>query len=346
MKQPTTLNFPEGSMKTLALSVMAIVCVGAAVAAAERAVAEKLRALGGKVTEENGAVTTVSFDDLMKRGSQEDLKRLFAKFDQAQLREQPSLARVDEVLKLVAQLPQLRRLQLSKCPIRDEQLPLITGLKNLEHLHLEATLLSDDAYKQLAALTQLRTLALYHPALERQEFTGRGLAALKSLPHLERLIYAGMVPPRTAASSTYDDGINAIGELTQLKEFQTWHTYQTEAGNAALLKLTQLRAIKLGGWFSRPPSVTDQTLATLAQIKSLESITIEEARLSPGAFSELRKLPSLKKLVMTNNVDIPGGNIETLRAELPGVAVTWQPASENAKRRLDRRLSTNKKAAQ
>jgi len=333
-------------MKTFALSVIGILCVVAAVAADDRAVAEKLRALGGKVTEENGVVTTVSFDDLMKLGSQEDLKRLFAKFDQLQLREQPSLARVDDVLQLVAQLQHLRRLQLSKCPIRDAQLPLITGLKNLEFLHLEATLLSDDAYKHLAALTQLRSLALYHPALERKEFTGKGLVALKSLPHLERLIYAGMVPPRTAPSSTYDDGITAIGELTQLKEFQTWHTYQTEAGNAALMKLTQLKAIKLGGWLSRPPSVTDQTLATLAQIKSLESITLEEARFSPSAFSQLRKLPSLKKLVMTTAVDIPDGNIETLRAELPGVSITWQPASESTKKRLDRRLGTNKKATQ
>jgi hypothetical protein len=49
----------------------------------------------------------VSFNDVMKRGTQEDLKRLFAKLDQAQLREQPSLAPVDEVLRLVAQLPQL-----------------------------------------------------------------------------------------------------------------------------------------------------------------------------------------------------------------------------------------------
>jgi hypothetical protein len=333
-------------MKTFAMSLIGIACVVTAVAADDRAAAEKLRALGGKVTEDNGMVTTVSFDDVMKLGTQEDLKRLFAKFDQLQLREQPSLARVDEVLRLIAQLPQLRRLQLSKCPIRDEQLPLITGLKNLEFLHLEATLLSDDAYKALTALTQLRTLALYHPALERKEFTGKGLAALKSLPHLEKLIYAGMVPPRTAPSSTYDDGITAIGELTQLKEFQTWHTYQTEAGNAALLKLTQLKAIKLGGWLSRPPSVTDQTLSTLAQLKSLESITLEEARFSSGAFSELRKLPLLKKLVMTTAVDIPDGNIEALRALLPGVSITWQPASESTKKRLDRRLGTNKKAAQ
>jgi hypothetical protein len=346
INQPAIFNFLGGFMKTFTLTVIGIVCWAAAVAADDRAVAEKLRALGGKVTEENGVVTAVSFEDVMKLGTQEDLKRLFAKFDHNQLREQPSLTRVDDVLQPIAQLQQLRRLQLSKCPIRDDQLPLITGLKNLEFLHLEATLLSDDAYKQLTALTQLRTLALYHPALERKEFTGKGLAALKSLPHLEKLIYAGMVPPRSAPSSTYDDGITAIGELTQLKEFQTWHTYQTEAGNAAMLKLTQLKAVKLGGWLSRPPSVTDQTLATLAQIESLESIEFAEARFSASAFSELRKLPSLKKLVMTTSVDIPGGDLETLRALLPGVSITWQPASESTKRRLDRSLGTTKKDAQ
>jgi hypothetical protein len=100
-------------MKTLAWSVVGIVCGVAAVGADDRAVAEKLRALGSKITEENGVVTTVSFADVMKLRSQEDLKRLFAKFDPLQLREQQSLARVEEVLQLIAQLPQLRRPQLS-----------------------------------------------------------------------------------------------------------------------------------------------------------------------------------------------------------------------------------------
>ena len=50
----------SSAMKTFALSVIGIACVVAAVAADDRAVAEKLRALGGKVTEENGVVTTVS----------------------------------------------------------------------------------------------------------------------------------------------------------------------------------------------------------------------------------------------------------------------------------------------
>jgi hypothetical protein len=331
-------------MKSFLLSVMGILCMVAAATADERDVAEKLRALGGKVTEENGMVTAVAFDDLMNRGSQEDLKRLYAAFDQTQLRDQPSLARVEEVLQLVSQLPHLRRLQLYKCPIHDAQISHITGLKNLETLNLEATLLSDDAYKQIAELTQLRSLALYHPALQRAEFTGKGLAALKGLEHLEKLTYAGMVPAKTASSETYDDGINAIGELTQLKEFQTWHTYQTEAGNAALLNLTQLKTIKLGGWLSRAPSVTDETLATLAQLKLLESITLEEARLSLGALSELRELPSLKKLVMSKDVHIPDGDIEALRTLLPGVSITWQQASERTQSRLDQWYSTNKKS--
>lgn len=332
-------------MKTFALSVLGIVCAVSAAVADDQAIAEKLTALGGQVTQDNGVVTGVRFEDLMKQGSQEDLKRQFAAYDQKQLHDVPALAKVQEVLELVSQLPNLKRLALSKCPIRDEQMPLITGLKKLEHLHLEATLISDDAYKQIAQLTELRSLALYHPALQRVEFTGKGLAALKTLPNLERVIYAGMVPARSADASTYDDGIKAIGELTQLKEYQTWHTYQSEAGNAALLNLKQLKAVNLGGWLSRPPSVTDQTLVTLAQLKGLESITLSEARISLDAFKELRNLPALKTLKI-NNVDIPGGTIEALREMLPGVTVTWQPASESTKNRLDQSRNRDKKAAE
>ena len=63
LKSPTPLIIREGSMKIFALSVMGIVCVVAAAAADDHAVAGKLSALGGKVTEENGVVTAVSFDE-------------------------------------------------------------------------------------------------------------------------------------------------------------------------------------------------------------------------------------------------------------------------------------------
>jgi len=85
-------------MKTFAMSVLGIVCSVAAVATDDTAVEEKLRALGGKVTVENGVATNLTFADLMQvgrgRAPQEDLKRMFWKFDQLQLREQPALKRL------------------------------------------------------------------------------------------------------------------------------------------------------------------------------------------------------------------------------------------------------------
>lgn len=131
----------------------------------------------------------------------------------------------------------------------------------------------------------------------------------------------------------------AIGELTQLKQLSTWHTQQTDPRNLYLLKLTNLRSLKLGNSLSkyngkpRQPCLTDATLATIAKMKSLESLELTEMQLTFPVVEQLSAPPNLKKLKL-EGVDILSKDVEKLRAKMAWVSIEWKPMTESEIKRL------------
>ncbi|HEY1048128.1 MAG TPA: hypothetical protein VGE39_00175 [Prosthecobacter sp.] len=218
----------------------------------------------------------------------------------------------------------IKKLTLSGKTITDETLRLLTGLTALEELSTDGIQLTDDGYKHFEAFQNLKSLAFFHPAFRSEKFTGSGLVHLKVLPKLERLTFAG--------STAGDAAMEAIGQITQLKEFRTWHTAQTQAGNAHLLKLTNLKGLRIG---QRLPewgkdsqvSFDESTLATLAQIKTLESLELTEARLTAKIIPQLQALPKLIRLKI-QFVDIPPADVEAVKAALPNAKVDFEPMSD------------------
>jgi len=171
---------------------------------------ELLKKLGAKVTETGGVVTQVQ----VKCDS----------FTEADFRTLGSFTTIKD-------------LTLSGKTITDETFALLTGLTDLERISCDGIQLTDAGYKHFTAFTKLKSLAFFHPAFRSEQFAGSGLAQLKALPNLERLTFAG--------STAGDVAMESIGQLTQLKEFRTWHTAQTQAGNAHLTKLS-LTSLRLG----------------------------------------------------------------------------------------------------
>lgn len=227
----------------------------------------------------------------------------------------------------LGQCATLKKLTISGKTITDDTLPLLAGLTELEELSTDGIQLTDDGYKHFAAFQKLRSLALFHPAFRSEKFTGSGLSQLKVLPKLERLTFAG--------STAGDAALEAVGQLTQLKEFRTWHTAQTQAGNASLVKLTSLTALRIGQRLpsygkDSPISFDDSTLSTLAQIKTLETLELTEARLTAAIIPQLKALPRLSKLKI-QTVDISAGDVDAIKAALPKVKVDWQPISDAEK---------------
>ncbi len=255
-----------------------------------------LTKLGAKVSETAGAVTQVS-----------------VKCD----------AFTEADFRTLGSFTTIKDLTISGKTITDETLALLTGLTNLERLSSDGIQLTDAGYKNFAAFQKLKALSFFHPAFRSEKFTGSGLAHLKALPKLEQLTFAG--------STAGDVAMEAISQLTQLKEFRTWHTAQTQAGNAHLLKLP-LTALRIGQrlpiWGKDSPvSFDESTLTTLAQIKTLESLELTEARLSAKIILHLQALPKLSQLKI-ETVDISPADVEAIKAALPHCQVVFKPMSD------------------
>lgn len=263
---------------------------------------EALKKLGAKVTETDGVVTHVN-----------------VKCD----------AFTEADFKTLGSFTTIKDLTLSGKTITDETFALLTGLTELERLSTDGIQLTDAGYKHFAAFQKLKTLAFFHPAFRSKDFTGSGLAELKALPKLESLTFAG--------STAGDVALEAIGQLTQLKGFRTWHTAQTQAGNANLAKLS-LTSLRIGQrlpeWGKDTPvSFDESTMKVIAQIKTLESLELTEARLSAKIIPQLTGLPKLTKLKI-ETVDISEADVEAIKSALPNCKVEFKPMSEVEKEAL------------
>ena len=274
----------------------------------DASVTAALTDLGAQVTHTDGVVTKVFFKDCSKLG--------------------------DAEFRLIGQLTDLKSLTLyGQCKgLTDETLPHLSGLTKLEELGTDGIQVSDASLARLTALTSLRSLSFFHPSFGMKGFDGSGFAALKSLPKLERLTIAG--------TPFNDKGMMAVAEIKQLRDFRTWHTYQTQAGNESLTKLPELKSLWLGQRLRRydggsnAASLDDSTIDVLTKLKTLEALTLDEARLSLAALQRLKELPRLKKLEL-RRIDISAANVETLRMALPSVSIDWNPLTNDERSKLE-----------
>ena len=274
----------------------------------DASVTATLTDLGAQVTHTDGVVTKVFFKDCSKLG--------------------------DAEFRLIGQLKELKSLTLyGQCKgLTDETLPHLVGLTKLEELGTDGIQVTDAGLAKLTALTNLRSLSFFHPSFGMKGFEGSGFSALKTLPKLERLTIAG--------TPFNDKGMSAVAEIKQLRDFRTWHTYQSQAGNESLTKLPELKSLWLGQRLRRydggsnAASLDDATFNVLTKLKTLESLTLDEARLSLAALQQLKELPRLKKLEL-RRIDIPAADVETLRAALPSVAIDWKPLTDDERTKLE-----------
>jgi hypothetical protein len=229
-----------------------------------------------------------------------------------------------EQFALIGRCATLKKLSLSGKTVNDQTLPLLAPLKDLEELSTNGSQLTDEGYRHFAAFANLRSLALWHPSWDNRAFTGAGLARLKELPKLERLTFAG--------STAGDAAFEAIGQLTQIRDFSTWHTAATPAAGASLAKLTNLRSLRIGQRLPRgnpppPASLDGSTIAVIAKLPALENLEVMEAVLAPGELTPLAGVKTLKTLKI-HEVDVPAADVDKLRAAMPNVKVDYAPITD------------------
>ena len=223
-----------------------------------------------------------------------------------------------EDFRVIGQLRHLQTLTLFRVPcLTDDTLALLRDLNEVQRVALEGAKLTDEGFKHMAMWKGLRQLTFFH-LINPGKFTGAGLTHLAALPNLEKFACGG--------SSFTDAGMEACGNLTRLTDLRIWHTPATDAGVAHLAKLSALRNLKLGAQWS--PRITDAALPHLAAIKTLESLSLDETRLTwEGGLRHLKALPNLKKLEL-DQVELSEVDLAKVKAELPGVQVSWKPVEE------------------
>jgi hypothetical protein len=201
-----------------------------------------------------------------------------------------------------------------------------------EAIATNGTALTDEGFRALASMKSLRVLTVIHTLNVKDGFTGVGFAQLKALPKLEKLTLAG--------TGCREQAFEAIGELAQLKDFSTWHSQYGDPLHPYLPKLRNLESLRLGNSLKRFDGkprqlcLTDATLATLAQVTSLKSLNLMQAKLSLSALLQLKALPNLASLRL-DDVDLNEVDYARLRAALPKVKVAGKPLTDAARAKLE-----------
>jgi hypothetical protein len=230
---------------------------------------------------------------------------------------------MDEDFRLLGRLSGLRNLSVGP-GLTDHALSLLAELSELDTLQTNESRFSDEGLKALLPLRKLKILKFFHPG---KTFTGTGLAHLAALP-LERLTVAGSL-------AFADEGMAAACTLVNLMELRTWHAGQTLEGVKKLKNLKNLKSLTLGQRlaYKPPTTLSDDTIQVLAEMKSLESLRLEEARLKFDALVQLKLLPNLKSLTL-EGIDLPETEVEKLRQALPAAKVQWTKPNETYMRRI------------
>src|SRR5262249_45529994 len=190
---------------------------------------------------------------------------------------------------------------------------------------------TDDGMKALAGLKSLRKCVFFH-VLMKEKFSGAGVAHLAALPKLELFACGG--------SSFNDEGMAACATLPQLRELRIWHTMATDAGGAKLSSMKSLKILHVGPQFT--PRITDPSVVSLSAMKSLETVSVMETRLSwEKSLSKMKELPSLKLLELHFD-EIPEADLARLKSELPGVKIDYKPPTDEQKDWLRRNYESMK----
>ena len=303
------MNAARIPFRFLPIAVVTAMIFADAARADEKATIEQLRSVGAEIVERDGAASQVQVKDT-------------AKFTAADFAALGTLSKV-------------KLLTLSGANVTDATLDQLAGLTELEDLSTNVAQFTDAGLKKLTAFKNLKQIKFFHTSQKSKEFNGSGFAHLAEMKQLRRLTVAGC--------PFNDEGMAAVGKLTQLENFRTWHTYQTEAGNVHLKSLKNLKSLHLGQRLrhydgtSNAWSLSDATFDVLANLKSLEDLKLDESRLSFDALAKLQALPNLKTLGL-NRIDIPAAEIEKLKQAMPKVQIDWKPLTDEERTAMDRFL--------
>lgn len=181
----------------------------------------------------------------------------------------------DADLDTLRAFPQLRRLRLAGAGVTNAALPEILRLNELEELWLRSTQIDDEGAARLAQLPRLASLNIERAV----HLTDRAAEHFKKFPALIRL--------QLVDNNLSDAALEPMAGLTRLVLLDLRRSPRISRDGLKLVgRLTNLRALRISG-----EAADDQLAETIAGLKKLESLTIEDAPITPAGLRRLSDLP-------------------------------------------------------
>jgi len=138
----------------------------------------------------------------------------------------------DHCVTHLAELTQIRSLQLSYCQISDEGLRQISRMKNLRELTLIDPKITDEGLVHLRGLQLLTSLSI-----GGSEITGSGLARLAELPHLSEL--------ELWSIPIGDDVFEHLRDVTSLRDLRLEEVRLSDKSIDGIVQLKHLRTLEI-----------------------------------------------------------------------------------------------------
>jgi serine/threonine protein kinase/Leucine-rich repeat (LRR) protein len=251
------------------------------------------------------------------------------------------------LLRGLSDLPRLRRLDLNG-KISPAALNGLAAPSSLEELVLWDAEAGDDVIKGLPAMTGLTKLQLNSHVMtdaglehvagcknlielslsgDPRYVHGNGLDALRGIATLRSLYLSGSGIP--------DDGVRHIAQLAGLEMLDLSGTAISGQGMAELAKLKHLKRLRL----MHCRRLHSRDLAPLVELPDLERLSLADSPIDDAAVETLKRLKSLRTLVVERTGMTPEVIRELQRAFPPAAAGKWEGSNPGTSLDLTKQFS-------
>ena len=208
----------------------------------------------------------------------------------------------DEGLAHLKGLKNLRWLSVGDRGVTDKGLACLEGLTNLEYLGLEGAQVTDAGLVYLKKMLKLKSLRLYGTRVTERGFVHlEGLQNLENLQVLFGVTETGLMHlsklPSLKSITVNGDSLGEEGLALLLKFESLEHVYidNTDKMDAIVKEIVNLHGLKE---LTIDTGLTDEGLIELKNMQSLQKLTIGPSKITGSGISALAQLPSLNTLTL------------------------------------------------
>ncbi len=211
----------------------------------------------------------------------------------------------DAGMKVIARLPALESIKLRRTKITNAGLADLAGCQTLRGVDLSETAVTDAGLVYLLDLPQLSWLGMRY-YFDDSKITDEGLRTIAQMSSLRFLDLNGT--PIT------DEGLQHLSVLTKLKRLSINDTHVTPEGLVHLAGMQDLENLyiyntitddsvkhvsRLKGLkqLSANLEISDESVALLATLPSLEYLSLSDPRITDAALADIARMPSLTTLL-------------------------------------------------